>query len=179
LYARFPLVDDPRTSLLIWTTTPWTLPGNVAVAAHPNVEYVIVEREIAEGGSERLIVAKELLDQVFGDEPVRIYETFKGTKLKGLRYQPLFTFLLPKEPAYAVILEDFVNTDEGTGLVHIAPAFGVDDLEAAQRRNLPVLMTVNDQGAFVPEVRPWRAFRQRCRSLDHSRSGGTWLDLPG
>jgi isoleucyl-tRNA synthetase len=156
LYVRMPLVEDPGTSLLIWTTTPWTLPGNVAVAAHPDVEYVIVEHEMVEGGSERLIVARALVEQVFRDEPVRIFETFKGTKLRGLRYQPLFTFLLPKEPAYMVILEDFVTTEDGTGLVHIAPAFGSDDMQAAQRRNLPVLKTVNDQGAFVPEVRPWR-----------------------
>jgi isoleucyl-tRNA synthetase len=156
LFVRLPLVKDPGTSLLIWTTTPWTLPGNVAVAAHPDVEYVIVEREMAEGGTERLILAKPLVEQVFRDETVQIYETFKGTRLKGLRYQPLFTFLVPKESAHYVINEDFVTTDDGTGLVHIAPAFGAEDLQAAKQRNLPILMTVNDQGAFVQEVRPWR-----------------------
>jgi isoleucyl-tRNA synthetase len=156
LYVRLPLVEDPGTSLLIWTTTPWTLPGNAAVAVHPEVEYVIVEHELAEGGSERLIVARALVGQVFRDEPVHIFETFRGTKLKGLRYQPLFTFMLPRQPAFTVILEDFVTTEDGTGLVHIAPAFGADDMQSAQRHNLPVLMTVNDQGAFIHEVRPWR-----------------------
>ena len=156
IFVRLPLVDDPNTSLLVWTTTPWTLPGNVAVAAHPEVEYVIVEHDLPEGGSERLILAEALVEQVFRDEPVRPYETFKGSKLKGLHYQPLFTFLLPDKPAYTVILENFVTTQDGTGLVHIAPAFGAEDMAAAQQHNLPVLMTVTPEGAFIPAVRPWR-----------------------
>lgn len=162
VFVRLPLVEDPGTSLLVWTTTPWTLPGNVAVAAHPEVDYVIVERDLPDGGSEKLILAQLLLDKVFGDEQarrqanVRVYETFKGKKLKGLRYQPLFTFLPPDKPAHYVILGEFVTTEEGTGLVHIAPAFGAEDMQAALEYDLPVLMTVNDAGAFIPEVRPWR-----------------------
>lgn len=156
VFVRMPLVEDPRTSLLVWTTTPWTLPGNVAVAAHPEVEYVIVERDLPEGGTERLILARALLEIVFGDEPVRVFESFKGKKLKGLRYQPLFTFLLPDKLAYYVILEDFVTTEDGTGLVHIAPAFGAEDMQASIEHELPVLMTVQDDGTFIPEVRPWR-----------------------
>ncbi len=74
VYVRLPMVDEPGTSLLIWTTTPWTLPGNVAVAAHPDVEYVTVERSLPEGGSERLILARMLVEKVFGDEPVKIVE---------------------------------------------------------------------------------------------------------
>jgi isoleucyl-tRNA synthetase len=156
IYVRLPLVDDPGTSLLIWTTTPWTLPGNVAVAAHPDVDYVIVERDLPEGGNEKLILAHALVESVFGEEKVRIFETFKGTKLKGLRYHPLFTFLLPDKPAYYMILGDFVTTEEGTGLVHIAPAFGAEDMQAAMEYDLPILMTVNEDGTFIPEVRPWR-----------------------
>jgi isoleucyl-tRNA synthetase len=155
VFVRLPLVDDPKTSLLVWTTTPWTLPGNVAVAAHPEVEYVTVERPLEEGGSERLILARPLLEKVFGDEPVVIVDSFKGKKLKGKRYQPLFTFLPPDKPAHYVVLEDYVTTEDGTGLVHTAPAFGAEDMSAAQRYNLPILMTVNDEGAFIPEVRPW------------------------
>jgi isoleucyl-tRNA synthetase len=162
VFVRLPLVEDPGTSLLVWTTTPWTLPGNVAVAAHPEVDYVIVERDIAEGGHEKLILAQPLLDKVFGDEEarmaanVRVFETFKGKKLKGLRYQPLFTFLPPDKPAHYVILGDFVTTEDGSGLVHIAPAFGAEDMQAALEYDLPVLMTVNEEGTFIPEVRPWR-----------------------
>jgi isoleucyl-tRNA synthetase len=151
-----PLLDEPHTSLLVWTTTPWTLPGNVAVAAHPEETYVKVERELPEGGSEKLILAQALLEPIFGDEAVKVLETFKGKKLKGKRYHPLFTFLLPDKPAYYVILEDYVTTDDGTGLVHTAPAFGAEDMSSAGKLNLPMLMTVSEEGKFVPEVRPWR-----------------------
>lgn len=156
VFVRLPLVDDPSTSLLIWTTTPWTLPGNVAVAAHPEVEYVIVERDLPEGGKEKLILAKPLLEKVFRGEPVRVFETFRGTKLKDLRYKPLYTYLIPDKPAYQVVMEDYVTTEDGTGLVHTAPAFGAEDMSAAQQYNLPVLMTVGDDGAFIAEVKPWR-----------------------
>lgn len=155
VFVRMPLVDEPNTSLLVWTTTPWTLPGNVAVAAHPDVEYVTVERDLPEGGTERLILARALLEKVFGDEPVRVVDSYKGRKLKGKRYQPLFTFLIPDKPAYYVVLEDYVTTEDGSGLVHTAPAFGAEDMKAAVEHDLPVLMTINDSGAFIPEVRPW------------------------
>jgi isoleucyl-tRNA synthetase len=155
VFVRLPLVDDPDTSLLVWTTTPWTLPGNVAVAAHPEVEYVKVERQLAEGGRERLILAEALLDPVFGSEAVQILERFKGKKLKGVRYKPLFTFIIPDKPAYFVLLEDFVTTEDGSGLVHIAPAFGAEDMQAALKYDLPILMTVTEEGTFIPEVRPW------------------------
>jgi len=155
IYVRLPLVDDPETSLLVWTTTPWTLPGNVAVAAHPDVEYVTVERELSEGGKERLILARSLLEQVFGDETVKIVDSYKGKKLRGKRYKPLFTFLLPDKPAYFVVMEDYVTTEDGTGLVHTAPAFGAEDMQAALKYDLPILMTVTDSGTFIPEVRPW------------------------
>ena len=155
VFVRLPLIDDPGTSLLIWTTTPWTLPGNVAVAAHPDVEYVIVERKLPDGSKEKLILAKDLVEKVFRDDPVEVYETFKGKKLKGMRYKPLFTFLALEKPAHYVVLEDFVTTEDGTGLVHMAPAFGAEDMEAALEFDLPVLQTVAEDGTFIPEVRPW------------------------
>ncbi len=156
VFVRMPLVEDPGTSLLVWTTTPWTLPANVAVAVHPDVDYVIIERDLPEGGTEKLILAQALLDKALGGMPIRVYETFKGKKLKGLRYQPLFTFLLPDKPAHYVVLENFVTTEDGTGLVHMAPAFGAEDMQAAMEFDLPILMTVDENGAFISEVRPWR-----------------------
>ena len=162
VFVRFPLAEDPGTSLLVWTTTPWTLPGNAAVAVHPDLDYVIVEVDLAEGGTEKLILAQPLLGKVFGDEAtrqaanVRVFETFKGRKLRGLKYQPLFTFLLPEKAAHYVIMGDFVTTEDGTGLVHIAPAFGAEDMQAALDYDLPILMTVTEEGTFIPEVRPWR-----------------------
>lgn len=158
IFVRLPLVDDKGTSLLIWTTTPWTLPANVAVAVHPEVDYVIVEHDLPEGGTEKLILAKALLEKVFGEDMahVRVFETFKGRKLKGVRYQPLYTFVPPDKPAHYVVLGDFVTNGDGTGLVHIAPAFGADDMNVSMEYDLPVVMTVADNGAFIDEVRPWR-----------------------
>jgi isoleucyl-tRNA synthetase len=155
IFVRLPLVDDPNTSLLVWTTTPWTLPGNVAVAAHPEVDYVIVERDLSDGRREKLILAEDLVEQVFRDEKVEVYETFKGKKLKGVKYQPLFTFLALDKPAHYVVLGDFVTTEDGTGLVHLAPAFGAEDMEAGLEYDLPILQTVAEDGTFIPEVRPW------------------------
>ena len=156
IFVRMPLVDEPGTSLLIWTTTPWTLPGNVSVAAHPEVEYVTVERTLPEGGTERLILAEPLVEKVFGDEQVQVVDRFKGKKLKGTRYKPLFTFMPLEKPAHYVVLGEFVTTEDGTGLVHMAPAFGAEDMQAAIEFDLPVLMTVRPDGTFVDAVTPWR-----------------------
>ncbi len=155
VFVRLPLEDEEGTSLLVWTTTPWTLPGNVAVAAHPDETYVTVERSLPDGGSERLILAEALLERVFGEEPVRVLDRFPGRKLQGRRYQPLFSFLPPDKPAHFVVLQDFVTMEDGTGLVHMAPAFGAEDMQAALEHDLPVLMTVRPDGTFVDAVRPW------------------------
>jgi isoleucyl-tRNA synthetase len=155
VFVRMPLVDSKGTSLLVWTTTPWTLPANVAVAVHPDVDYVTVERDLPEGGSEKLILALALVETVFGEEKVRVVERFKGKQLKGKRYHPLFTFLPVDKPAHYVVQGDFVTTEDGTGLVHIAPAFGADDMQMALEEDLPILMTVAEDGTFISEVRPW------------------------
>jgi len=155
VFVRFPLVDKPDTSLLVWTTTPWTLPSNVAVAAHPEVDYVTVERD-NNGTKEKLILAKNLVEKVFRGEEVKVLETFKGKKLKGTKYQPLYTFLPVDKPAYYVILADYVTIEDGTGLVHTAPAFGQEDMESGKLYDLPILLTVQPDGAFIPEITPWR-----------------------
>ncbi len=103
VFVGMPLVDQPDVSLLVWTTTPWTLPGNVAVAAHPDVDYVIVER-VNNGTKEKLILAKSLVQKVFGEEEVLVLETLKGKRLNGVKYHPLFTFLPPEKPAHYVTL---------------------------------------------------------------------------
>ena len=120
------------------------------------MEYLTVERSLPEGGKERLILAEALLEKVFRDESVKVVEHFKGKKLRGVKYRPLFTFMPLEKPAHYVVLGDFVTTEDGTGLVHIAPAFGADDLEVSKKNNLPVLMTVGPDGAFLPQVTPWR-----------------------
>ncbi len=156
VYVRMPLVAKPGTSLLVWTTTPWTLPGNVAVAAHPDVDYVTIERDLPDNGKERLVLAKQLVEKIFAGEDVKVVETFKGKKLKGVKYQPLFTFMPPDKPAYYVVLGDFVTTEDGSGLVHQAPAFGAEDMQMAMEHDLPVLMTVKPDGTFIDEIKPWR-----------------------
>lgn len=155
LFVRMPLVDDAGTSLLVWTTTPWTLPANVAVAAGAEVDYVTVERNLPEGGTERLILAEALITKVFGEETVAVVDRFKGKQLKGKKYNPLFTFLPTDKPAHYVILGDFVTTEDGSGLVHIAPAFGQDDMQVSLENDLPVLCTVAEDGTFITEVKPW------------------------
>ncbi|HEY3313571.1 MAG TPA: isoleucine--tRNA ligase [Anaerolineales bacterium] len=156
VFVRLPLMDEPGTSLLVWTTTPWTLPANVAVAAGADIDYVKVQHPMSDGGTEKLILAQALLEKVFRGEEVKVLDTFKGKKLKGTRYKPLFTFLPPEKPAHFVVLGDFVTTEDGTGLVHIAPAFGADDMKVAMEYDLPIIMTVAPDGTFIPEVTPWR-----------------------
>jgi isoleucyl-tRNA synthetase len=155
IFVRMPLVDLPGTSLLVWTTTPWTLPANVAVAAGANVDYVTVERDLAEGGKEKLVLAEALLAKVFGDEPVSVVNRYKGKQLQGKRYMPLFTFMPTDKPAHRVVLGDFVTVEDGSGLVHIAPAFGADDMQVALDEDLPILMTVAEDGTFKNDIRPW------------------------
>jgi len=154
IFVRMPLVDEENTSLLVWTTTPWTLPGNVAVAAHPDVEYVKVA--VGEGADlEYLILAKPLVEKVLDGTHYQVVKTFKGKQLKGKHYQPLFTFLPVEKDAHYVVMADFVTIEDGTGLVHIAPAFGADDMQMSVEFDLPILMTVNDTGRFISDVGPW------------------------
>lgn len=155
IYVRMPLVDEPGTSLLVWTTTPWTLPANVAIAAGPDVAYVKVEHPLAEGGTEKLILAEALLAAVFGDEPVKVVEHYTGKQLKGMKYHPLYTFLPTDKPAHYVTLADYVSVEDGSGLVHIAPAFGEDDMQVSLEYDLPILTTVAEDGTFISDVKPW------------------------
>jgi isoleucyl-tRNA synthetase len=156
VFVRFPLKKEPKTAFLVWTTTPWTLPANVAVAVHPDVMYAKVERETAGGEKEYLILARDLVKTVFPDEEVKIVGDYKGRELKGRQYRPLFTFLPLEKKAHRVVLGDFVTTEEGTGVVHQAPAFGAEDMQMAVENDLPMPMTVDESGCFIPQVTPWK-----------------------
>ncbi len=158
VFVRMPLVNEPGTSLLVWTTTPWTLTANVAVAVHPDVTYVTVEHSLPDGSSEKLILAEELLASIFIDETVMVLERYKGKHLLGKKYQPLYTFIPTVKPAHYVVLGDFVTTGDGSGLVHIAPAFGSEDMQISLEKDLPIIMTVSPDGSFIPEVRPWSGY---------------------
>jgi isoleucyl-tRNA synthetase len=156
VFVRFPLKDDPRTSFLVWTTTPWTLPANVALAVNPRVMYAKVERTAADGQKEYLMMARDLVEKVLEGEQFKIIGDYKGSELKGWKYQPLFTFLPLEKLAHRVVLGEFVTTEDGTGVVHQAPAFGAEDMQMSIDNDLPVLMTVDSRGCFIPEVTPWQ-----------------------
>ncbi len=158
IYVKFPLKDDPATYFLVWTTTPWTLPGNVALAVAPDVDYVLVEHGAhgPDDEPERLILAKALLHEALGEHDYRVLSEMKGRTLLGKRYKPLFTFLPVDKDYCYVIAGDFVTTKEGSGIVHIAPAFGADDMNVGKEYGLPVLQTVDAEGKFINEVTPWR-----------------------
>ncbi|MBI1258815.1 MAG: isoleucine--tRNA ligase, partial [Chloroflexi bacterium] len=158
VFVRFPLRDKPGVYFLVWTTTPWTLPANVALAVGEKVDYVQVEGPVPNGeGTEQLILAADLLKSALTHpEEYRVVKRYKGKDLLGMSYNPLYTYL-PVEGKYAyVVAGDFVSTEDGSGIVHIAPAFGVDDMNVAQANKLPVLQTVNAEGAFIDAVTDWR-----------------------
>ena len=151
VYVRFPVIGDaePRKSLLIWTTTPWTLVSNVAVAAHPDAEYVEVRV-----GDEVFVLAEPRLEAVFGpDADVEILKRSKGSEL-DYRYRRPFEYIDAdrSERAYSVVSDAFVTMDEGTGLVHIAPAFGEVDREVGRRWGLGSPNPVDDRGRFDSSV---------------------------
>ena len=163
VYVRFPLVDEAgapeasgarKVSFLVWTTTPWTLPSNLALAVHPDVDYAWVR-----DGDEVLVLAAARVDAVLGDRAnAAIERTVTGSDLAGLRYAPPFDFLDPgpeaAEAAHRVRVADFVTIDDGTGVVHAAPAYGADDLQLGMEHGLPVLHGVGLDGHFLPEVEP-------------------------
>ncbi|HOB75095.1 MAG TPA: isoleucine--tRNA ligase [Phycisphaerae bacterium] len=154
VYVRFRVKGQPKLSLLAWTTTPWTLPSNVALAVHPEFTYA----QIAVG-DEEFILAQDLIPAVFKglpvklDQDVRTVRTMKGSELVGMQYEPLFSYVRPEGgKAYEVVTADFVTLDTGTGIVHIAPAFGEDDHKLMQEKGLGFLQLVAPDGRFVPEV---------------------------
>lgn len=151
VYVKMKLEGKPNTYFLVWTTTPWTLISNVALAVGADIDYVKVKHK-----SEELILAKALLEKVLEGEYL-IEEEFKGKDLVNLRYESLYTFVeIDRSKAFYVILADFVSVEEGTGIVHIAPAFGADDYEVGRKYDLPVVQPVDEKGEFTSEVTPWK-----------------------
>ena len=156
--SKFELIDEPGTFVLAWTTTPWTLIGNVALAVGANIDYVKVAQVKEDGSVEKLILAKERLSDVLKDKKIELLEDFKGSQLLGKKYRSLFDYYLndekieKKENAWKIYSADFVTTEDGTGVVHIAPAFGQDDMNLGKENNLPFIQHVNMDGTFKEEV---------------------------
>lgn len=146
IFVKLKLKSQDKTSFLAWTTTPWTLPANVALAVNPKFKYIKTEV-----GGEFLILAKERAGAVLGND-FKIIKEYSGKELLGLEYEPLYEFLKPDKKAYFVVPADFVSLEDGTGIVHMAPAFGEDDMEVAKKENLPVLHTVDEEGKFKKDI---------------------------
>jgi len=142
--------EDEGRSFLVWTTTPWTLPSNAAIAVAPKETYAEVAWK-----DERLVLAEARIEAVFGDEKPEVLRRFRGDGLVGKRYERLFDYAPENEKAWHVIGGDFVSLDDGTGIVHIAPAFGEDDYRVGREHDLPVICLVDPTGRFVEEVTDW------------------------
>lgn len=146
--AKFKLKDYPNRFILGWTTTPWTTPSNVALAANPKLTYVAVKHN----GNE-YVVAKGRVEHYFGDKP-NIIEEFKGDKLDGLEYEPLFDYFVGNldKPAWKVVMVDYATDTDGTGIVHTAPAFGEEDYQTGRKYGLAFIQPVTKDGKFTDDV---------------------------
>ncbi|RLF42439.1 MAG: isoleucine--tRNA ligase [Thermoplasmata archaeon] len=150
IFVKFKLKDEDAY-FLAWTTTPWTLLSNVALAVHPDELYIKIRYN-----NQVLILAEERANILLKGQDYEILDGFKGKELEYKEYEPLFTYAKPEEKAWYVILADFVTMDEGTGIVHIAPAFGEDDYNVGRKYNLPVIQLVKLDGTFKEEVELWK-----------------------
>ncbi len=144
--CKFKVVGEDNTYLLAWTTTPWTLPSNVGLCVNPEHTYV---RANFEGAT--YILAEALVEAVLGTEGVEITEKFAGKELCGTEYEPLFTCAKIDKKAFFVVADNYVTLTDGTGIVHIAPAFGEDDARVGRANGLPFVQLVNEQGYFTEE----------------------------
>ena len=182
IYVKFKLIDSGKlalstsdTYLVIWTTTPWTLYGNVAAAVHPNLEYALVKTEKGD-----LIIAQDLLSSAFKeldlvDTGIKIEKLFRGKDLEGLSYEHP---LLKDGMARKVVLADYVSKEEGSGLVHIAPGHGQEDYFAGLKYNLPIIMPVDKKGRFdesVPEFKGQDVFAANRMIIEKLDSLGSLL----
>ena len=148
--AKFKVVNEENTYLLAWTTTPWTLPSNVALCVSPKDKYVQIKVE----NGEKYILAEALIPSVITGE----YEQEKewlGDELCGMQYEPLYRFVEPEEKAWYVVADNYVTLTDGTGIVHIAPAFGEDDSRVGKDNKLPFVQLVDEQGNFSKETGEW------------------------
>ncbi|MDP7068131.1 MAG: isoleucine--tRNA ligase, partial [Acidimicrobiales bacterium] len=168
--------DEQPVRLLAWTTTPWTLPSNLALAVGPNIEYVLVEALDA-----RWVLSSDCLekyaDQLSGYQIIR---TFQGSSLVGLDYKPIFDFFSHRDDAFRVLAADFVDTAEGTGVVHMAPGFGEDDQVVCEANEIEIrdAVPVDDQGRFTSIIREWsgdNVFDANPKIIQHLKDLGKVL----
>ncbi|MFD6860211.1 isoleucine--tRNA ligase [Rhodococcus sp. NPDC060090] len=160
MVLRAPGTELDGANALIWTTTPWTLPSNLAIAVHPEITYVSVRA--GEGDhAKTYLLAKDRLGHYtreLGDEPEVLAE-YAGTDLVGLAYEPPFDFFVGRENAHQVIAAEYVTTDSGTGIVHLAPAFGEEDMEYCQRNGIELVQPLDPGGKFTSMVPPYEGMQ--------------------
>ncbi|KEH99001.1 isoleucyl-tRNA synthase [Clostridium botulinum C/D str. BKT12695] len=150
-FVKFKVKGEENKYILAWTTTPWTLPSNVALAINKSYDYVeVVENE------EHLILAKDLAEKVLDGE-YEVVKEFKGEELVGTEYEQLFKFEVPDKKAFYVVHADYVTLTDGTGIVHTAPAYGEDDSMTGKKYDLPLINLVDGEGKFVDSVTPWKS----------------------
>lgn len=151
--VMFKLANEHDTAIMAWTTTPWTLPSNLALAVGLEIDYVKV---LEKSSGRKLIMAQALLPSVFKkpDDEVEVLQMMKGSELVGLTYEPLFPYFgdRAEKGAFRIISSDHVTTDSGTGVVHMAPAFGEEDYFACAKAGIPIVNPVDDDGMFTSEV---------------------------
>lgn len=150
VFVKFKLLDSQNTYFLAWTTTPWTLPSNVALCMNANEDYA----EIVVG-DEHYILAKELISSLFKEDEYTLVNVKKGKEYEYVKYQPLFDFVEDKylDSAWFVTCDDYVTLTDGTGIVHIAPAFGEDDSKVGKKYNLPFVQLVDEFGKLTSECK--------------------------
>lgn len=163
--AKFELADEPGTYVLAWTTTPWTLPGNTALALHKDAEYSKVTVEGMEG---TYVLANERTEEVLKDMKYEVIQSFAGEKLVGRSYKPLFPYfkdadLEHKENIWKIWHADFITLDTGTGIAHEAPAFGAEDMDLAKEKCFPVIKHVKMDGTFIPEVTDFAGMKVKVK----------------
>lgn len=151
LSVKFQMLSDKDTYFLAWTTTPWTLVSNLALAVGPNIEYVKVKDKKT---NTNYILAKARLNEFFFDD-FEIVATFKGEKLKGEKYIPLFDYFADREDAFRVVVDDFVSLEDGTGIVHMAPAFGEVDFFVCKKEGIEIVCPVDNYGRFTKEIKEY------------------------
>ena len=166
--AQFKVIGEEDLYFLAWTTTPWTLPSNTALCVGPNIDYVKVKSSNPyTGAPATYIVARDLVDTLFNGKTVFevLPGVMKGSELVGMRYEQLIPWFRPDEGAFRVIAGDYVSTEEGTGIVHIAPTFGADDAKVAKAAGVPGLLVKDINGDPQAQVDPQGRF-YRIEDLD-------------
>ncbi len=177
IYVKFELENEPGTYLLAWTTTPWTLPGNTAIAINKNIGYLKVK-----SGDDVLILAKDTLGKVMKDKKYEVLGEIKAENLIGKKYKPVFPYYenveMPnKENIWKIWQADFVTTEKGTGIAHEAPAFGEDDMNLAKQNDIPWIIHVDETGRFKGEVSDFAGMKVKPKDTAEDKDAHLRSDI--